>query len=104
MAYVYDNMVDALNDLKQRGYTTDFNLHENCIVCAHSAEEFADDTFEVDENYRFEGMNDPGDSSMIYAISTNSGKKGVLLTAYGAYTSSMNAAILRKLSIDRKDD
>jgi hypothetical protein len=31
--YSYDTVSAAINGLKQRGYKTDFNLEENCIVC-----------------------------------------------------------------------
>ncbi len=31
--YVYDTVSAAVNGLKKRGYTLDFNLAENCLIC-----------------------------------------------------------------------
>ncbi|MBX3102130.1 MAG: phosphoribosylpyrophosphate synthetase [Bacteroidetes bacterium] len=97
MARAYETVVEALNDLKARGFTTDFNLEENCLVCNHTSQRYDSEAFEVVEFYRFEGMTNPEDSSMLYAIRTQSGQQGVLLTAYGMYTDSMSTAILEKL-------
>jgi hypothetical protein len=37
--------------------------------------------------YRFEGISDPADMSVIYVIRTEDGKTGYSLNAYGAYSS-----------------
>ena len=29
----YDSLSEALDDLKKRGYTEDFNLKANCVAC-----------------------------------------------------------------------
>ena len=29
----YDTVSEAVEGLKRRGFTMDFNLHENCLVC-----------------------------------------------------------------------
>ena len=58
--YTYDTMSQAINGLKQRGYTLDFNLQENCLICQQK--QYNIDDFEIAEVYRFEGMSDPADS------------------------------------------
>jgi hypothetical protein len=35
--------------------------------------------------FRFEGESDPADNSILYAIETDDGKKGILSDAYGPY-------------------
>ena len=37
--------------------------------------------------YRFEGMTDPADMSILYIIQTNDGQTGYSLNAYGVYNS-----------------
>src|SRR5687768_3034803 len=51
--YHYETVSEAIEELRKKGYTTDFNLEENCIVC-HAGEFYPDD-FEVTEVYRYEG-------------------------------------------------
>jgi hypothetical protein len=94
----YDSLVEALNDLKTRGYTIDFNLQEDCIYCGEHQLSLAPNEFDIDEVYRFEGMNDPDDNSVLYAISSHHGQKGVLVNAYGVDADSASAAMVAKLS------
>ena len=51
----------------------------------------------IDKYYRFEGMSDPGDNSIVYAISAVTGEKGVLVDAYGMYSENMTPEMIRKL-------
>jgi hypothetical protein len=93
----YDTLSEALNELKKRGYTEDFNLKENCIVCSTRPMELNSEEFEVDEVHRFEGMSYPGDNSVVYAISSSQGIKGVLVDAYGAYAEAITPEMAQKL-------
>ncbi|SIT77441.1 phosphoribosylpyrophosphate synthetase [Pontibacter indicus] len=93
----YPTLSGALNDLKKRGYTEDFNLEENCIVCSSKSLELKPEEFYIDEVHRFEGMSNPDDNSVIYAISSSSGVKGVLVDAYGPYAQAITPEMARKL-------
>lgn len=94
--YAYDTMTDALRDLRTRGYTVDFSLAENCIIC--NEEKFSPADFEIVETYRFEGNTDPADEAVVYAIESNTGIKGVLVNGYGVYANTMNAEMAKKIS------
>ncbi len=94
----FESLVAALSDLRSRGYTIDFNLQENCIVCGEHNLSLEPEEFEIDETYRFEGMNDPDDSSILYAISSKHGHKGVLVNAYGVYADTASSKMVSKLS------
>jgi ribosomal protein S8 len=94
-------MTEVLNNLYKEGYTTDFNLNDNCIVCRHNMLEMHPDDFTVDRHYRFEGATDPGDESIVYAISSEKhGIKGVLVNGYGLYSDPLSDAMIRKLKAE----
>jgi hypothetical protein len=95
--YVYDTVSAAVNGLKTRGYDTDFNLSENCLIC--HGDRYNIDDFEIVEVYRFEGNSDPADEAAVYGIESNTGKKGVLVTGYGASAEGMSAEMAKKLTI-----
>lgn len=95
--YQYASPANAMEDLRKRGYTVDFNLDENCLVC--NAQRFNPDQFEIHEVYRFEGASDPGDESVVYGIESNDGQKGILVDGYGYSSTARSEAILRKLKI-----
>lgn len=93
----YNSLLDALNDLKRRGYTLDFNLKPSAVHCAALSLELHPEAFTIDECYRFEGASDPDENSIIYALSSLDGLKGTLTDAYGAYADSMSTAMIEKL-------
>lgn len=97
--YVYDTVSEAVKGLKSRGFTEDFNLKENCIIC--NTQKFNPEEFEITEVYRFEGTSDPGDEAVVYGIESHNGLKGVLVNAYGYQSETLSNEIARKLSIDR---
>lgn len=95
----YDTVSEAVNGLKERGYTLDFNLSSNCLEC--SGEKFDPQNFEITEFYRFEGTSDPADESIVYAIESSSGVKGVLVNAFGVYSESLSDEMIRKLKFHK---
>lgn len=96
----YDTMVEALKDLKDRGFTTDFNLAFDAIECKTTGVCLQPEAFEIVEHYRFEGETNPSDASIIYAIEEKNGAmKGVLVSAYGMYSEAASDEMVRKLSV-----
>ena len=97
----YQSLSQAIEDLQQRGYTENLNYCDtglenrgkSCIYPAHE--------IHVKAFYRFEGKTDPGDNTILYAIETSDGHKGLLVDAYGAYSGNIPSEIVQKLRIDR---
>jgi hypothetical protein len=95
-----DTLIERLEELQARGYTYDFNL------TAHSLELHKDDgvhlalspeDFNIVEFYRFEGMSNPSDTSILYAIESCDGLKGTLVSSYGVYADAMSNEMIKKL-------
>jgi len=95
----YDTVSQAVDDLKQRGYTVDFNLKGNCLEC--EGQKFNSKDFEITEFHRFEGNSDPGDEAVVYAIESRNGLKGVLVNAFGVYSESLDDEMIKKLSFQK---
>lgn len=95
--YQYDSPVHAIEELKKRGYSEDFNLRDNCIVC--NSGKFGADEFEIKEVYRFEGDSDPGDEAIVLGIESSGGVKGILVNGYGYSSEPMSDEIERKLKM-----
>ncbi|HEY8782561.1 MAG TPA: phosphoribosylpyrophosphate synthetase [Mucilaginibacter sp.] len=94
----YNNLVEATNDLMKRGYTENLSLEGDTVDDKDKSIQMAADDFEIDEFYRFEGVSDPSDMSIVYAV--NSPKyniKGILINAFGAYADNSASAIEAKL-------
>jgi hypothetical protein len=97
----FETLSEAIADLKIRGYENDFNLHPEWIECPPLKLKLQPTQFHVDEIYRFEGANNPDDSSVLFAIQSVDGLKGILVDAYGAYADSLNVEMIKRLAIDK---
>ncbi|GFD72674.1 hypothetical protein KUL113_20940 [Tenacibaculum sp. KUL113] len=93
----YDTLIEAINDLKQRGYSYDFNIKPTCLKCVSLKIEIKPEDFKIDETHRFEGMSSTDDNSVLYAISSKDGIKGTLVDAYGVYAENISEAMRKKL-------
>jgi len=94
----YESLVDALRDLKTRGYTQYFEMEYFTIYCGLLDIRLTPEEFTVDETYRFEDDSTPDDSSVLYVISSRDGKvKGTLVDAYGVYAENMSFDMAMKL-------
>lgn len=98
---VYDTASEAIYDLQQKGYTFDFTLwaEKECLICHKTGTELSPDEFDIDYFYRFEGNSDPGDSMIVYAISSASKNiKGIVVNAFGMYSDGLASSIVKKLN------
>lgn len=96
----YDNLVEAISDLKTAGYTTDFNLAFDQIKCAATGTCLLPSQFEIVAHHRFEGDTDPSNSSVLYVIeSYNHQMKGILISAYGVYSDPVSDEMIGKLTV-----
>jgi hypothetical protein len=91
--YHYTTVLEALEDLKEKGYTHDFNLKQEAIK-AHPHD------YSVEHVYRYEGDTDPSEESVVYGILSNSGEKGVFVAGFSANSDNEAAQVLERLCIE----
>ncbi|MFD1144474.1 phosphoribosylpyrophosphate synthetase [Larkinella insperata] len=96
----YDTLVEALDDLNRKGFTLDFNLAGDSLICRSKDLQLSPEQFHIVDVYRFEGVSDPDDNSILYAIESKDGQKGTLVNAYGAYADELSDEMVEKLKID----
>ncbi|TDE18700.1 hypothetical protein E0F88_00795 [Dyadobacter psychrotolerans] len=93
----YDTISVAIEKLRKLGFTTDFNLKDNCL--AHPQGKIKADDFIIVDVYRYEGNSDAEDEAAVYAIESYYGVKGILVTGYGISTEANSEEILKRLNI-----
>lgn len=76
-------LVQVLDDLKQQGYTVDFNFEDGKLHALNNQGSFSADEVKITEEFRFEGDTNPADESILYAIEAGP-LKGTLIDSYGA--------------------
>ena len=85
----------------EQGYEEDFNLLDEKLKTSSEKEKFLDDEFIVDEVYRFEGPSNPGDEAILYAVSTSSGRKGVLVDGYDYTSGQISEELMKRLDLKK---
>jgi hypothetical protein len=96
----YDTVQQAVRGLAQRGYTADFGVADQRYLHSPGLElRLHPEEFHVREVYRFEGPSDPGDENVVYAIESDAGVRGVLVSAFGPYSEPWADELMHKLSL-----
>ncbi len=98
---VYDTLSEAISDLQDHGYTESLNFCDTGLENKRKSCVYPADELEVTQFHRFEGVTNPGDNTILYAIETSDGHKGLLVDAYGAYSGNVPREIIKKLKITR---
>jgi len=88
---------ECMTGLLKDGFKENFMVKENLLYAPDANKYYAPVEIRIANFYRFEGTSDPGDSSILYAIETVDGIKGVLTDAYGAYSDEMTTNFIKKV-------
>jgi hypothetical protein len=81
-----NTMSQCVNKLESDGYTEQFRVDEKGKLYAPSVDKsYKAEKVHILNFFRFEGASDPDENSILYAIQTDDGTKGMLTDAYGAY-------------------
>lgn len=81
----YDSLVEAQQGLREQGYTEEFLWKDDKMMAADRSKTYEPSDFKMVENYRFEGMTNPGDMSIVMVVEASDGKKGYVVSGYGTY-------------------
>jgi hypothetical protein len=93
----YDTVTEAVSGLKKRGYSIDFNLEFDQLICHKTAISLRPRDFEITEMHRFEGMTDPADEAVVFAIEGKDGTKGILVDGFGPSAETLDEEMVKKL-------
>jgi len=74
----YQSLIDAMSDLRKEGYEDDFTTESFGLYCGDLDLRLDPEDFHVDEIDRIEENSNPGNSPMVYAISSSMGVKGIM--------------------------
>ena len=96
LQYRYKSVSVALKELKELGYTIDYNLEKERILVNP-------DVFDITYIYRYEGASNPDDESSVYGIvNKENGDKGVYVVGNLATSDDVDQFIIN-LEIKRRN-
>lgn len=78
-----NTLLEDLAAARVAGFTSDFMYKDGHLLCRTNTFWYESKDCRLVEYCRHEGMNDPGDSSILFLIHCMDGVKGCLSSAYG---------------------
>ncbi|MEP7204214.1 MAG: hypothetical protein ABI894_16500 [Ilumatobacteraceae bacterium] len=94
-----DTMSERMRQLDGAGWNEQLIVEGGRLTCGKCAESAGPDEARVNEVHRFEGVSDPGDESILFAISMPCGHRGTLATIYGPETPTHVAEFVSRLQL-----
>ncbi len=97
-----NNEENLMKKLEQHGYIEQFKVEKDRLLSLTSGKKYKSGDVKAANFYRFEGISDPDDMSILYAIETADGAKGTLTDAYGRYSDEDTGAFMKKIETEKK--
>ena len=93
-----DTLADAVRRLQQAGYTGNWYANrDHELECSETGEVLDPSAVEIDHILRFEGQSDPDDMTILFALRTPSGARGLYSAAFGAQTPAEDADVISRM-------
>jgi hypothetical protein len=99
---LYTSMAQAIQELKKRGFTANFEFVDQAFRDVNSGKTFKAEDLAIVEHYRFEEASDPDDMSIVYALKSNDGTRGTIADAYGVYANPQLAEFLTGVTMQEE--
>ena len=80
----YDTLSQATDALKERGFDRNFVLENGVLIDTANQKKYGAKDLLIVEYHRFEGMSNPSDMSIVYALKTKDGSKGQLVADFSS--------------------
>ncbi|MGH2394285.1 MAG: hypothetical protein ACRDGH_12480 [Candidatus Limnocylindria bacterium] len=94
-------LAGVMADLARRGYTEHFTVVDRRLRAVGKRDSFPPDRVTVAEYHRFEGISDPDDMAILYALETWNGIRGTLTDAFGFYADPRVGEFMKDVAVSR---
>jgi hypothetical protein len=95
-------MTATLEELARRGFGANLTVVGGALRVLNGGRAYKSDEIAIREYHRFEGVSDPDDMSIVYAIESRDGTRGVLVDAFGVYANPDVGTVLRDVRFLRE--
>ena len=95
---------EAIDERVHEGFTEHFGVQGHQLRGFESGTMFEANEIVIRGFDRFEGVSDPDDMSIVYAIESLSGLRGTLTDAFGVYSDPVISAFVNNVAIQRRGE
>lgn len=98
------DMEKCVKSLEEKGYFEQYKVDKDKLVNVNTGRKYSNKEVKVLNFYRFEGITNPDDMAILYAIETADGNKGTLADAYGLYADEATGKFMLNVPLHKKTD
>ncbi len=92
-------LAGAIAQFARRGFAESLSVVGDRLRAVETQKTFRAEDVVIREYRRFEGVSDPDDTAIVYAIEATGGTRGTLVDAYGVYSDPDVGAFLERVPI-----
>jgi hypothetical protein len=92
-------LTETIDKFRSKEFIYDFYIKDGKLRSDETKESFMPEDLIIERTGRYEGDSNPDDMSIIYAITSESGTKGILLDAYGTYADPQISEFIKDVPI-----
>jgi hypothetical protein len=93
-----ETLSEAIARLRGKGFEHDYSASvTGNLRCGECGAEIDPNLMKIEEIVRFEGISDPGDESILFALSGTCGHSGLYSAPYGSDATPEDAAVVAAL-------
>ena len=92
-----ETLSQATTRLSAAGFDEQYIAREERLVCGNCAVSHDPADMAIVEIVRFEGLSDPGDEAIVYALDAGCGHRGLYIAAYGPTATTDDIAVVAAL-------
>jgi hypothetical protein len=92
----------CLRRLEDQGYLDQYKIEKGKLFNLSNNKKYKPRDVKALNFYRFEGISNPDDMSILYAIETIDGRRGTLIDAYGLYADEETGRFMQEVEINKK--
>jgi hypothetical protein len=91
----------AIAALERRGYTAEFVVDDDALRVANTDRRYRPEDVRIRHYCRFEGISDPDDMAVVYALEASDGTRGTLTDAFGTYADPAVGRVVERMRVAR---
>ena len=92
--------IDKIIEYANQGYTSNYKIKEDKICDIENDISFGSDEVHIVDEYRYEGMSNPNDMSILYILEGPGKSKGTLLLPYGPNADAELGWFMKEVSLN----
>lgn len=91
------NEKEIIDEYQKKGFNGNYRVDNRKLIDLKTKIAYAPENVTILKEYRFEGMSNPSDMSILYIVKTNDGSKGTILANYSPSSNIETAEFFKEI-------